>query len=594
MAVDLAVPVSEDTRAEPLAFADPAGRDVFWHSGSHLLAQAVKELYPDAKLAIGPAVEEGFYYDIDRDTPFAVGDLGDIEERMREIVKRDLPVVRRELPREEARRLFESRGEIYKVEMIGELPGDTVSVYEQGDFVDMCRGPHVPRTGMLGAVKLTKVAGAYWRADERNRQLSRIYGVAFPTEEGLKEHLRLLAEAEKRDHRRLGRELDLFSFHEEGGPGLAYWHPKGAVIRRVIEDFWRHEHEKAGYDLVFSPHIGKAQLWETSGHLSFYKDSMYAPIEIEGQKYYLKPMNCPFHVLMYKTGQKSYRDLPIRLCELGTVYRYERSGTLQGLLRVRGFTQDDAHIFMRPDQLTDELVQVIEFVRFMLTSFGFVKYQTYLSTRPAESIGTDEMWNLAEGSLKTSLERAGLAYEVDPGAGVFYGPKIDIKIQDSLGRAWQCSTIQVDFNLPERFDVNYIGEDGSKKRTVMIHRALLGSMERFFGALIEHYGGDFPVWLAPVQARVITITSDQEEYARGVLEKLKGAGIRAEADTGPEKMGYKIRNAELAKVPYMLVIGKREAADGKVAVRRKGKGDQGAVPVEEFISRISGETEQKA
>jgi len=591
--VDLGYPLPQEGKVVSISFDDPEGREIFWHSGSHLLAQAVKELYPDAKLAIGPAVEEGFYYDIDRDTPIAVGDLPQIEERMREIVKRDLPVVRRDLPREEARKLFESRGEIYKVEMIDALPGDTVSVYEQGDFVDMCRGPHVPRTGMLAAVKLLSVAGAYWRADERNRQLSRVYGVAFPTDEGLKEHLRLLAEAEKRDHRRLGRELDLVSFHEEGGPGLAYWHPKGAMVRRVIEDFWRQEHEKAGYDLVFSPHIGKAQLWETSGHLSFYKDSMYAPIEIEGQKYYLKPMNCPFHVLIYTTGQKSYRDLPIRMCELGTVYRYERSGTLQGLLRVRGFTQDDAHIFMRPDQLVDELVKVVEFVRFMLTSFGFAKYKTYLSTRPPDSIGTDEMWNTAEDALRSALERTGLAYEVDPGAGVFYGPKIDIKIQDSLGRAWQCSTIQVDFNMPERFDVVYTGEDGSKKRAVMIHRALLGSMERFFGAMIEHYAGDFPVWLAPVQARVITITSDQEEYARGVTEKLKGAGIRTEADTGPEKMGNKIRKAELAKVPYMLVIGKREAAEGKVAVRRKGKGDQGAVPVEEFLERICREISER-
>lgn len=588
--VDLSRPLEAGGRVSPLTFDHPAGREVFWHSASHLMAHAIKDLYPGAKLAIGPAVEEGFYYDIDRANPVNEDELPKIEERMQQIVDEDLPVTREEIPRDEARKLFAGRGETYKVEMIDGIPDAKVSVYRQGGFVDLCTGPHVPHTGVLKAFKLTSLAGAYWRGDEKNRQLSRIYGVAFPTSERLDEHLKLLAEAEKRDHRRLGRDLDLFSFHEEGGPGLAYWHPKGAVVRRVIEDFWRREHEKHHYELVFSPHIGKAKLWETSGHLDFYRESMYSPIDIEGQKYYLKPMNCPFHVLMYNAGQKSYRDLPIRMCELGTVYRYERSGTLQGLLRVRGFTQDDAHIFMRPDQLVEELAKVIDFVRFILTGLGFAKYETFLSTRPAESIGTDEMWSMAEGALKTSLERTGLEYELDPGAGVFYGPKIDIKIKDALGRAWQCSTIQVDFNLPERFDVTYVAEDGSRKRPVMIHRALLGSMERFFGAMIEHYAGDFPVWLAPEQARVLTITSDQDGYAEKVLRELRNAGVRAEGDTSGDKIGNKIRKAETAKVPYMLVLGKREAAAGQVAVRRKGKGDEGAVPLEEFVERIKRES----
>ncbi len=591
--VDLAYKLEADEKVAPLTFEDPAGREIFWHSTAHLMAQAIKELYPQAQLTIGPPVENGFYYDIDRDTPFAVEELPRIEERMREIAKRDLPIRRREVPKDEAQKLFEARGEKYKVELLDGIPDPQVSLYEQGEFVDLCRGPHVPRTGVLKAVKLTSVAGAYWRGDERNRQLSRLYGVGFPTEEALQEHVRMLAEAQRRDHRKLGKELDLFSFHEEGGPGLVYWHPKGALVRRVIEDFWREEHAKHGYDLVFSPHVGKAKLWETSGHLDFYRESMYAPIEIEGQKYYLKPMNCPFHVLMYKTRMRSYRDMPMRYCELGTVYRYERSGVLHGLMRVRGFTQDDAHIFLRPDQITEEVLRVIDFVLLILRTFGFSEFSVFLSTRPEQSIGSDEMWEMATSALQEAVVKAQLPYEVDEGGGVFYGPKIDIYIRDSIGRRWQCSTIQVDFNFPERFDMTYTGMDGAQKRTVMIHRALLGSLERFFGILIEHYAGEFPLWLAPVQAMVLTITSDQEPFARQVVQRLKDAGVRAEGDWGSDKINYKIRKAELEKIPYMLVIGKREAADGKVAVRVKGKGDEGAAPLETFLERITKEIVQR-
>jgi threonyl-tRNA synthetase len=591
--VDLGRKLPSGGKVEPVRFSDPEGRELLWHSASHLMAQAVKELYPKAFLTIGPAVDDGFYYDIDSPEAITVADLPRIEEKMREIVKRDLPVTREEMTREKAVEFFKARGDAYKVEILNEIPEGTVSLYRQGDFVDLCRGPHVPSTGAIGAFKLMSIAGAYWRGDEKNKMLTRLYGVAFPSQAELDEWLKLVEEAKKRDHRVLGRELDLFSFHEEGGPGLAYWHPKGAVVRRVIEDFWRDEHVKNGYELLFSPHIGKATLWETSGHLGFYKESMYAPIEIEGQKYYLKPMNCPFHVLIFKNRQWSYRELPARYCELGTVYRYERSGTLQGLLRVRGFTQDDAHIFMRPDQLGEELKGVVKFVIFMLRSFGFTDFESYLSTRPEQFIGEIATWDVAEAALADALKASGLEYKVDPGAGVFYGPKIDIKVKDALGRAWQCSTVQVDFNMPERFDVTYTGEDGAKKRVVMIHRALLGSMERFFGAMIEHYRGEFPLWLAPVQAKILTITSNEEAYAREVLAKLKAAGIRAEADWGAEKIGYKIRKAEIEKVHFMLVMGKREAADGKVSVRVKGKGDEGAVPVDGFIRRAVEEAGKK-
>jgi len=580
------------------AFSDPAGREIFWHSASHLMAQAVKEIWPQAFLTIGPAVDDGFYYDIDPPVPITEDDLPKIEVKMKEIVERDVPIVRREMPKAEAVKFFEGRGDVYKVEILKDIPDATVSLYEQGGFTDLCRGPHVESTGVIRAFKLLSIAGAYWRGDEHNKMLTRLYGVAFPTQAQLDDHLQRLEEAKKRDHRVLGRDLDLFSFHEEMGPGLPVLHPKGAIIRRVIEDFWREEHAKNGYETIFSPHIGKAALWETSGHLGFYKDSMYAPLEIEGQKYYLKPMNCPFHMLAYNSHQHSYRELPIRYCELGTVYRYERSGVLHGLLRVRGFTQDDAHIFMRPDQVEAEVTGVLKFVLYMLRTFGFAEYDVYLSTRPEGRIGTEAMWDTAEGVLTHALEEAKKAkliasYSEDKGGGVFYGPKIDVTIKDMLGRSWQCSTIQVDFNLPERFDMTYVAEDGSKKRLVMVHRALLGSIERFLGALIEHYAGAFPLWLAPVQARVLTITSDVETHGRGVVDALRAAGLRAEGDFSAEKIGHKIRTAELEKIPYMLVVGKREAAAAKVAVRKKGKGDEGAAPVADVVGRLAAEVKER-
>jgi threonyl-tRNA synthetase len=590
---DLSAPLKADAVVAPLLFSDERGREVFWHSASHLMAQAVKELNPQAILTIGPAVEDGFYYDIDSPVPITEEDLPKIEAKMQEIVGRNIPVTRKEMSKSEAIEFFKARGDSYKVEILGEIIDGSVSMYEQGGFIDLCRGPHVASTGVIKAFKLTSIAGAYWRGDERNKMLTRLYGTAFPSQAELDAWLKMLEESKKRDHRRLGKDLDLFSFHDDGGPGLAYWHPKGAIIRRAIEDYWRDAHEKAGYDLVFSPHIGKAKLWETSGHLGFYKDSMYSPVDIEGQKYYLKPMNCPFHILMYQTRQRSYRDLPMRYCELGTVYRYERSGTLHGLMRVRGFTQDDAHLFVTPEQITGEVLKVVDFVLNIFKTFGFGEFSVFLSTRPENSVGTDELWEVSTNALRAALEKSGLPFGVDEGGGVFYGPKIDIKIKDSIGRLWQCSTIQVDFNLPERFDVTYAGEDGAQKRTVMIHRALFGSLERFFGILIEHYAGNFPLWLAPVQARVLTITAELEPYAKQVLEKLSAAGLRAEADLSNDKIANKIRKAETEKVPYMLVLGKREAEAGKVALRKHGKGDQGAILLEDFIAQATAEARER-
>jgi len=590
---DLSTPLTADSVIQPLLFSDERGREVFWHSASHLMAHAIKELNPQAILTIGPAVEDGFYYDIDSPVPITEEYLPKIEEKMREIVGRNITVARKEMSKVDAIAFFKARGDNYKVEILADIADATVTMYEQEGFIDLCRGPHVASTGVIKAFKLTSIAGAYWRGDERNKMLTRLYGTAFPSQAELDAWLKMIEESKKRDHRRLGKDLDLFSFHDDGGPGLAYWHPKGAIIRRAIEDFWRSEHEKAGYDLVFSPHIGKAKLWETSGHLSFYKESMYAPIDIEGQKYYLKPMNCPFHILMYQTRQRSYRDLPLRYCELGTVYRYERSGTLHGLMRVRGFTQDDAHLFVTPDQITGEVQKVLDFVLNIFKTFGFAEFSVFLSTRPKESVGSDELWEVSTNALRAALEKSGLPFEVDEGGGVFYGPKIDIKIKDSIGRLWQCSTIQVDFNLPERFDVTYAGEDGAQKRTVMIHRALFGSLERFFGILIEHYAGNFPLWLAPVQARILTISNDLEPYARQVLEKLSGAGLRAEADLSNDKIANKIRKAETEKVPYMLVLGKREAEAGKVALRKHGKGDQGAIMLDDFLALATTEAREK-
>lgn len=575
---------------EPVYFESPDGEEVFRHSSAHILAQAVKDLFPEAKLAIGPPIKDGFYYDFEMSRPFTPDDLKKIEKRMKKIARSKYTFVRKVVSKEEAIRLFEEKGEAYKVEMIRQMPEDEiVTVYEQGPFMDLCRGPHVFTTGKILSFKLLSSAGAYWRGDEKNRMLQRIYGTSFLTREALDAHLARLEEIKRRDHRKLGKELDLFSTVEEIGAGLVLWHPKGALVRKLIEDYWRDQHQKHGYDFVYSPHIARLDLWEKSGHTDFYKENMYAPMSVDGVDYELKPMNCPFHIMIYKSGLKSYRDLPVRLAELGTVYRYERSGVLHGLMRVRGFTQDDAHIFCRPDQVETEIIRVLELTTETLQRFGFDDYEIFVSTRPEKSVGSNENWKQATAALESALEKKGLAYTVDPGEGVFYGPKIDLKIKDGLGRAWQCSTVQVDFNLPERFNISYIGEDGSAHQPIMIHRALLGSVERFFGVLIEHYAGAFPLWLAPVQVKVLPITDHQHDFARAVTEKFKEAGIRAEADLRNEKVGLKIREAELSKVPYMAVVGAREVDSGTLSVRKRGEGNLGEVSETEFINRLNSE-----
>ena len=566
--------------------------EILRHSSAHILAQAVKELYPAAKLAIGPAIEDGFYYDFDYDRPFTPEDLEAIEKRMAEIVKRNLPIVRKELSRDEAIGLFRERGETYKLELIAGFPDETFSVYEQGDFIDLCRGPHVRYTGKAKAFKLLSIAGAYWRGDEKNKMLQRVYGTSFLTKDELKAHLDKLEEAKKRDHRKLGKELDLFSIQDEAGGGLVLWHPKGARVRKAIEDFWRDEHYKAGYELVFTPHIARLDIWKQSGHWDFYRENMYSPMDVEGIEYELKPMNCPFHIMIYNSSLKSYRDLPVRLAELGTVYRFERSGVLHGLMRVRGFTQDDAHIYCTREQLGEEIDRVIDFVLYILKTFGFSEFEAFLSTRPGKFVGEPAVWDEATAALRGGLERHNLAYKVDEGGGAFYGPKIDLKIKDCLGRSWQCSTIQVDFNLPEKFDVSYVAEDSKRHRPIMIHRALMGSLERFFGVLIEHYAGAFPTWLAPVQTMVMSITDRHILYVDKVVDGLRKAGIRAEADKRNEKIGYKIREAQMQKVPYMLVIGDKEMEKEGVAVRKRSGEDLGFMDIDGFISIINEESKK--
>jgi threonyl-tRNA synthetase len=561
------------------------------HSAAHIMAQAVTELFPDTKLAIGPPIDTGFYYDFDLPRPISQEDLEKIEARMREVVAADVEFHEYRAPKDEARRLFADQP--FKLELIDTFEGEDVGLCRHDTFLDLCAGRHVHRSGEVGAFKLMSIAGAYWRGDERNPMLTRIYGALFPTQEELDAYLHRLEEAQRRDHRRLGRELDLFSFHEEYGPGLVYWHPKGGRVRTIIEDFWREQHFAHGYDLVYSPHIGRSTLWETSGHLGFYAENMYAPMEVDGQDYYLKPMNCPFHIQIYKSQVRSYRDLPIRLAELGTVYRYERSGVLHGLLRVRGFTQDDAHIFCRPDQIEAEVIRTLEFVLFILRTFGFEDFQINVATKPDKAVGQAEDWDAATEALKRAVEATGLRYGVDEGGGAFYGPKIDLQIKDALGRAWQCSTIQFDFNEPERFDMAFIGEDGRQHRPYMVHRALLGSMERFFGTLIEHYGGAFPLWLAPVQAVVIPIADRHNDYAGTVAGRLRAAGLRAEVDARSERMQHKIRDAQVQKVPYMLVVGDREAAAGTVNVRLRGGDNLGPLPLDDVRARMLEEVAAK-
>jgi len=558
------------------------------------MAHAVKELFRGVKFAIGPSIEDGFYYDFDVQRPFTPEDLELIEKKMLEIIKQDNPFVRKIVSRKEAIDLFKKLGEDYKVELLEEIEEDEVSLYEEGGFTDLCRGPHVDSTGQVTAFKLLSTSGAYWRGSEKNKMLQRIYGTSFTNEKDLKNYLRFLEEVRKRDHRRLGKDLDLFSISEEIGPGLILWHPNGAIIRRAIEDFWLAEHYKAGYKILYTPHIAKLQLWQKSGHLDFYNEYMYSPMEIEGIDYQIKPMNCPFHIHVYKSSLKSYRNLPIRYAELGTVYRYERSGVLHGLLRVRGFTQDDAHIFCREDQIEDEILGVLEFTLFILRTFGFEDYEVYLSTRPEKYVGSLENWERSTNALKRALNIKGLSYEVDIGEGVFYGPKIDIKVKDALNRPWQCSTIQVDFNIPERFDVNYRGSDGKEHRPIMIHRALMGSLERFFGVLIEHYAGAFPLWLAPVQAEILTISERHTDYAVALSERLKSESIRAELNVENEKIGYKIRNATLRKVPYLVIIGDKEVSEQRVTVRKLSGENIGPFTIDEFIGIIKDRVRNKS
>ena len=562
-----------------------AFRERLRHSAAHAMAQAVLKLFPEAKLGVGPPIEDGFYYDFQVPRPFTPEDLERIDSLMRETIAQDVPFEYSEMGRGVALEYLSQQP--FKQEIVQDIPPEEpISFYRQGDFVDLCQGPHLDSSGQIAAFKLLSNAGAYWRGDESRPMLQRIYGTAWESQQALDDYLHRMEEAQRRDHRRLGRELDLFSVHEEIGPGLILWHPKGARVRTLIEDHLRQEHYRRGYELVYTPHVGRSRLWETSGHLDFYRDLMYASMDVEGQEYFLKPMNCPFHIMIYKSAKRSYRELPLRYAELGTVYRYERGGVLHGLLRVRGFTQDDAHIFCLPEQLEEEVVGILEFTFELLGTFGFTDYDLLLSTRPEKYVGQPQEWDHAIDSLRHALERRNLEYTLDEGGGAFYGPKIDIKIRDAIGRAWQCTTIQFDFNLPQRFDLNYVGSDGREHRPYMVHRALLGSIERFFGVLIEHYGGAFPVWLAPIQATLITIADRHTQYAQQVAERLTAAGLRAHVDSRNERMNLKIREAQLQKVPYLLVVGDREEAQGTVALRLRNGQNPGPTPLDAVIAQM--------
>jgi len=588
--VDLSTPLTEDTLLTPIQTGTEEGLEVLRHSTAHIMAHAVRDLFgDDVKVAIGPSIDNGFYYDFQYSEGFTPEDFEKIEARMSEIASQNLPFERVDVAAQEAIAAFEAEGEKYKVELIRDLGSEDVSLYTVGGFKDLCRGPHVPNTSFIKAFKLLRVAGAYWRGDEKNDVLQRIYGTAFFDAKALKKHLNALEEAKKRDHRRVGKELELFTTEDQIGPGLILWQPKGAQLRRLIEDYWKDEHYRHGYELLYTPHIARQDLWKTSGHLDFYGENMYSAMDIDEVSYQLKPMNCPFHIGVYQSNKRSYREFPIRWCELGTVYRYERAGALHGLLRVRGFTQDDAHIFCRPDQLEDEIFNILELNLHILKNFGFADYDIYLSTRPEKYVGTDENWTAATKALELALQKKGLDYEVDPGEGVFYGPKIDIKIKDQLGRSWQCSTIQVDFNLPERFKMSYVGTDNAEHQPIMIHRALMGSLERFIGVLIEHYAGVFPLWFAPVQARILNITDDQADYCEEVYQQLRKAGVRIEKDLRNEKLNYKIREAQLAKIPYMLIVGDKEKEDGTVTVRLRDGKNLPAMPIAEFAQKVAEE-----
>lgn len=590
--VDFCHRLDGDCDLLPLRGNSEASLGLLRHTTAHVLAEAVQYLFPEARVTIGPVIENGFYYDFDFERGFTPDDLENIEARMLEIIKKNRPLVRKSVTREEAVAIFSGTNENYKVEIINDLPeGEEITIYDQTDWYDLCRGPHLPSTGLIKAFKLTSSAGAYWRGNENNPMLQRIYGTAFWDKKDLRKYLRDLEEAKKRDHRKLGKELDLFSVNEEIGPGLILWHPRGSRVRSVIEDFWKKEHVSRGYELLYTPHMAKLDLWRTSGHVDFYSQNMFSCMEVESSDYQVKPMNCPFHILIYKSKTRSYRDLPIRWAEIGTVYRYERSGVLHGLLRVRGFSQDDAHIFCRPDQIREEVSGVLRLTLDFLRTFGFDNYEIFLSTRPEKFVGSEENWERSIESIEQALSDAGLPYGVDSGGGAFYGPKIDLKIKDVIGRAWQCSTIQVDFNLPERFEMEFVGEDNARHTPIMIHRAIFGSIERFFGILIEHYGGAFPLWLSPEQVRVASVGQSQAEYCEEVCAELRRRGIRVASDLRNEKLGYKVREAQVMKIPYLLVVGDKEVETGTVAPRKYGGDAMEALPVDDFIEIVTGEND---
>jgi threonyl-tRNA synthetase len=585
--IDLQIPIRESGELIPIYKQDPESLEIMRHSLSHIMAQALKEIYGReiVHLGVGPTTEEGFYYDVEVEgTRIREEDLPKIEQKMKEIIERNYPILRRELDRDSALRLFERLKEHYKLDIIRRIdPQDVISVYEQGDFIDLCRGPHVPSTGTVGAFKLTHIAGAYWQGDPSKPMLQRIYGIAYWDTKELEERLRFYEEVKRRDHRKLGAELEMFLIDEDIGGGLVLWLPKGGAYRKVLEDFWKEEHIKRGYQLVYTPHVGKANLWQTSGHLEYYRQNMYPPMEMEQEEYFVKPMNCPFHVAIYKSKVRSYKELPLKLAELGTVYRYELSGVLHGLMRVRGFTQDDAHIICTPEQVEDVILETLDFAVQMLKTFGFEDFKVYISTRPPLYIGSEEQWEKAENALKRAVETLNLSYEIDEGGGAFYGPKIDVKIKDAIGRFWQCSTIQFDFNLPERFDMEYVGPDNKRHRPYMIHRAIFGSIERFTGVLLEHYAGLLPFWLAPVQARVIPVSEKHIPYAIELKDFLTERHFRVEVDDRKERLSAKIRTAELQKVPYILVVGDREMESKTVSVRSKKEGDLGSKTWEEMV-----------
>ena len=589
---DITAEITKDSELTLIDFSTEEGKKIYWHSSSHVMAMAVKQLFPDAKLAIGPAIDQGFYYDFDKKEPFSPDDLAKIERKMKQIIDQDIPFERIVMKNKEVLDFFEKRHESYKVQLIKEIEDEDVSFYRNGNFADLCRGPHVPSTGHIHAFRLLSLAGAYWRGDVNEAMLQRVYGISFPTEDELKDYLKKIEEAKKRDHRKLGTELELFSVFEEAGAGLVHWHPKGATLRRIIEEYWIKEHLAADYELNITPHIARGRLWHISGHYDFYRDNMYA-LPVENEEYILKPMNCPGHILIYKSKVRSYRELPLKYAELGTVYRNELSGTLHGLLRVRGLTIDDAHIFCQPEQIEDELTKALELAQKMLNKFGFHEFRVELSVRDPKDkekyMGSDEEWERAEKGLTAALKRVGLEYKRMEGEAVFYGPKIDVKLLDALGRPWQASTIQFDFNLPRRFDIEYMDRDGKHKQVVVIHRAIYGSLERFIGCLIEHYAGSFPLWLAPVQVVVMPITDKEDRYAQQIVKRCKKQGLRVELNNKSEKINYRIREVEVSKVPYMLILGQREVVDKMVSVRKHKEGNLGQMKLKEFFSLMESE-----